>query len=355
MAQNQINTVIVLRNDQTTAWENSSHVLLKGEVGIGYFDNGNVIAKLGDGEHTWNDLKQLEGVFEDDVTLTYNFGKHVIGESGSLKVDAKGMTTSEWLIAQLADEKQPEITEATSMTISASCTGSGKEVGEYITAINWNGTTKYGSYTYNGTGLGEANRTWAISNDQTEDTSTSEDGSFAVSIQLSQEASKVYATITAEAKLDASGANVAKTNIGNDTDIKVSSIDKTLTASASATAYRKPFWGLKAAGAALDVENLTSAQIRDLGKSGTSTAGLPSTLEVPAGTQMVIFAARAGAKSSLTAKDANAMNAPVAFTKVEKAVDVEGANGFDATEYDIWYVDWKAGIDSAKSLTLTWA
>lgn len=51
MAQT-INTIIVLRNDQTTNWESSSVVMLKGEVGIGYLENGNVIAKLGDGEHS---------------------------------------------------------------------------------------------------------------------------------------------------------------------------------------------------------------------------------------------------------------------------------------------------------------
>ena len=42
MAQQTINTIIVLRNDQTTNWESSSVVMLKGEVGIGYLENGNV-------------------------------------------------------------------------------------------------------------------------------------------------------------------------------------------------------------------------------------------------------------------------------------------------------------------------
>ena len=71
--------------------------MLQGEVGIGYLENGNVIAKLGDGVNTWKDLPQIEGVFEDDVILTYNFGKHVIDQTvGFKKVDAKGMTMSEW-------------------------------------------------------------------------------------------------------------------------------------------------------------------------------------------------------------------------------------------------------------------
>ena len=48
------------------------------------------------------------------------------------------------------------------------------------------------------------------------------------------------------------------------------------------------------------------------------------------------------------------MNAGVTFTKVENAVKVEGANGYTAVDYDMFYVDWNAGIDAAKKLVLTW-
>ena len=113
---------------------------------------------------------------------------------------------------------------------------------------------------------------------------------------------------------------------------------------------------------AIDVEALTSTIIRELPNSGTSTKGLPKTIEVPAGSQMVIFAAKADTYKSLTATDDKAMNAEVSFTKVAKAVSVEGANGFTAVDYDIWYVDWNpekvagyTGIGSAKKLTLKWA
>lgn len=356
MAQNQISTVIVLRNDQTTNWESSDHVMLKGEVGIGYLENGNVIAKLGDGVNTWKDLKQLEGVFEDDVTLTYNFGKHTIDPKvGSKKVDAAGMTTSEWLIAQLADVKNPTITQP-STTFSASCTGSGQEVGNKITAINWDGSTSYGSYTYGpATGLTAANRTWAISNSVTADTSENEDGSFACDITLDTDGTKTYATVTGVATIDTSNAAYAKNNVGTITTLRVDNYSKTHTVDAQASAYRKPFWGVLAAGEQLDVTKLTSADIRGLASSGTSTAGLPTSIAVPAGSQMVIFAAKAGTKTTLTATDDKAMNAGVTFTKVANAVQVEGANGFEATNYDIWYVDWLAGIDAAKQLTLKWA
>lgn len=356
MEQQTINTIIVLRNDQTTNWEASSYVMLKGEVGIGYLDNGNVIAKLGDGVNSWKDLPQIEGVFEDDVTLTYNFGKHTVDPSvGFVKVDAKGMTTSEWLIAQLADTKDPAVTQP-NCTLTAFCEGSGAEIGSKITKIKWDGNTTYGSYSYGpATGLSADNRTWTISNNINDLTSEDEDGSFVVDIQLDQEAEKTYAVITGKCVLDATNAAYAKNNIGATTTIKVSGIDKELTANAKATAYRKPFWGVLTPGNVIDVENLTSDIIRGLPQNGTKTKGLPTSIAVPAGTQMVIFAAKAGAYSSLTATDDNAMNATVTFDKKASAVQVKGANDFTATAYDVWYVNWGAGIGSAKQLTLKWA
>lgn len=367
MAQQTINTVIVLRNDQTTNWESSDYKLLKGEVGIGYLENGNVIAKLGvDGETAWKDLPQIEGVFEDEITLTHNFGRYQTSNGFVKTSDAKGMTTSQWLIHALSETKEPEITQPT-FTLTASGTGAGGEIGTYITALNWDGTTTYGKYEYGpATGLSDANKTWSISNDINSQTSSAEDGTFALTsneqIQLTQEESKTYATITGTYALDASSASDPVNNIGVATEGKIVDMTGTLTAEVKATAYRKPFYGVLAAGEALDVEALSSDLIRDLPKSGTSKTGLPTTLDVPVGSQMVIFAVKAGARNSLKATDNKAMNAEVGFTKVANAVKVEGANGFEAVDYDIWYVDWNpdkvegyTGIGSAKQLKLTWA
>ena len=367
MAQTHtINTVIVLRNDQTTNWETSEYKLLKGEVGIGYLENGNVIAKLGiDGQTAWKDLPQIEGVFEDDLTLTYNFGRHTT-TNGFVKTAAKGMTTREWLEDALSETKEPTITQPT-FGLTAAGTGAGGEIGTYITALTWNGSSTYGTYEYGpATGLSADNMTWSITNNIDSQTATTEDGTFTLSsgkkIQLTQETSKTYATVTGTYSLDASGAADPVNNIGQKTSGKITSKSDTLTANVNATAYRKPFWGVLAAGSALNTSALTSAAIRGLAKSGTSTAGLPTSIDVPVGSQMVIFAAKAGTKSSLKATDDKAMNAEVGFTKVANAVKVEGANGFEAVDYDVWYVDWNpdkvagyTGIGSAKKLTLTWS
>lgn len=100
-----INTIHVLRNDQTSAWETSTYKLRKGEVGVGFTADGKVIAKVGvDGTKTWVDLPQIEGVFESDLTLTYAFGKYSPDESGSFTLKTEGKTMSEVMLDAFAQE-----------------------------------------------------------------------------------------------------------------------------------------------------------------------------------------------------------------------------------------------------------
>jgi hypothetical protein len=206
--------------------------------------------------------------------------------------------------------------------------------------------------------------TWLVRNNKDNQTSRFDQGSFALAerIQLVQEAEAAYAAVFCDYSLDASGATEPVNNQGKSTSGKITDVAGTLEAKIYAKAYRKPFYGALKVNRALDIDNLTSDVIRSLPKSGNATDDLPKSLKVPAGTQMVIFAARAGTKETLTAVDTKSMNAEVHFTKIENAIEVEGANGFEATAYDIWYVDWNpyklpnyTGIASEKQLELIWA
>lgn len=376
----QINTIIVLRNGTKEAWEaDNSYTLLAGEVGVGYMTVGEgdaakqvPIIKVGDGKTAWKNLPQAEGVFENEVVLTSTLGKYVPGASGFVKVpNSKGMTTSELLLDALSEVKEPTITQPT-ISGTATIVGGG-EMGAYVTGVKWDGSFTDGSYQYGSkeksdstaTGLSASNVTWSVKNNIDSQTATTEDKTFTFTSdkypQINSESSKTYATVTATYSLDASGARTPLNNVGVETEGKIASqTNVELVKNASATGYRKPFWGIKAAADAIaDPTKITSAQVRALGSSGTATKGLPTTTAakpyvVAAGSQQVFFLAKAGTYSSLTATDAAAMNAGVTFTKVANAVNVEGANGYTATAYDMWYVDWGAGIDADKKLVLTW-
>lgn len=368
MAEKTLNTVIVLRNDKSTDWADSDVILREGELGVSYLDNGNIVVKAGDGANKFANLKQIEGVFEQPVTLTQNFGYYNDVPTGGYKTyaDTVGMTTSEFLLSALKKTVEPTITQpSASLSATPTIENNDPEIGAKITAFTWDGGFSGGSYKIGSatqsTGLSSSNTTWSVSNNIDSQTSTSMDGTFTLTsdkyVQINSESSATYATITAEVTLDATNANVPKNNLGENTNGKITSTSAgapwTKTASVKATGYRKPFWGVKTA--SIDVSEITSAQVRALGNSGSATAGLPSSLDVPTGSTQVILCAKAGTYSSLVAKDGNAMNAGVTFTKVTNAVAVEGANGYEATAYDMWYVQWEDPIASDKALELTWS
>lgn len=77
----QLNTRIVLRNDSLQAWEASSSILLKGEMGVAYCEDGSVIVKFGDGVKTWKELGTFGGGGSSSVYV-------VEPEEGQTHVDA---------------------------------------------------------------------------------------------------------------------------------------------------------------------------------------------------------------------------------------------------------------------------
>ena len=56
MADKQLNTVLILRNDDTSAWESSERVLMKGELALEYQEDGTVKMKAGNDTDKFSDL-----------------------------------------------------------------------------------------------------------------------------------------------------------------------------------------------------------------------------------------------------------------------------------------------------------
>ena len=292
MATNQINTIIVLRNDSTTNWENSDYKLLSGEVGVGYMtrtigegeaptEKKVQIIKVGDGVNKWADLPQAEGVFENDQILTYNFGRHTIS-NGFVNAGGRGMTTSEWLIDALAVTEEPAITKPDA-SMTASFTPSSGETGTAITKVNWAGTFTDGTYEYgsvetkdfpNGTDAekaakkkANASATWVVKFGNTQ-IGTTEDGSYAQSLVMGDTQTKV--TLSAEATLVTTNVRTPLNNIGAETTGKVTtfadgSTKKTFSPAATVTGYRRMFCGCTS-------ETLTSDVIRGLNLKNESSS-----------------------------------------------------------------------------------
>jgi hypothetical protein len=275
-----LNTIIVLRNDKSTDWATSSVILKAGELGVSYIYAAdgvtvkNVVVKAGDGEHTWAELKQIEGVFEKDVILTYNFGRHTTS-NGFVNAGGTGMTTSEWLIDALSVTEEPDITKPEA-SISASFTPTSGETGTAITKINWNGTFTDGTYEYGSTETKDfpsstdaekaakkkanASATWVVKFGDTQ-IGTTEDGSYAQSLVMGDTQTKV--TLSAEATLVTANVRTPLNNVGAETSGKITTFKdgttkQTFSPAATVTGYRKMFVGSTTA------QTLDSGVIRGL-------------------------------------------------------------------------------------------
>lgn len=374
MADTQIKTRILLRNDVATAWTTANPVLMKGEIGIETDTNK---FKIGDGVKAWSALSyvgtQVEVTGEGEVitgasvsangTLTLTRGKLYLddvlleapltytapigvltvpssgsGKIGEPKEEGQKVTLLDALNEILATAKDPNVTQP---SVSISLTDAkAYEVGTEFTpsySVNFNA----GSYQYGpATGI---TATYAVS-DTSSHTATTTSGSFAkftVGDTTNYKVS-VIATHTAGA--------VPKNNLGSEVPgKKIASGTKSAT-SGAVTGYRNSFWGSVTSKDGTP----TSAVIRGLSgkKGGAIAAGNTGDANEAVGAMRVIIAVPAP-RTITSIKDVNGLNAEAFSAFTHTTVNVEGANGYEAKTYNVYYKDNAAANDKANKWHFT--
>ena len=401
MADTTLQTTIILRNDVTANWANSTLILKKGEVAI---DTEKNIFKIGDGEKTFSqidkyfasfdevvkainestknlhtadvyeaevdlgadklaDLKALatnpfkgdfgivkeklspEGkyqytayiydgenwaamdgnydaenvYFQKDLTITAPIGVQTIPSSGSKTLATTGKNLKQVLDMIVASEKNPSTTQP-SVTLNSSNIGA-KEVGTNI-AIAYSFATNPGSYTYGpATGVTFSGYEATFNGE----TLTGASGTF-TSMQVVDDTN-----LSISGKCASSEGAVPLTNLGNPYEAGKIAAKNYTPSKGTLTGYRGWFYGYYNGTTAIaDPAAITSAQLRAF---GTKT-NFPTTMNTSQMQQM-FFAAPKGRVSSVSIS--NAVNgAPLTVTK--GSASVEGANGYTAAEYDLFYV-----------------
>lgn len=376
---NTINTVIVLRNDSTTEWATSSYKLLPGEVGVGYLtrelDDGNTkqvpIIKVGDGVSTWSELPQAEGVFTENQTLTYDFGRHKT-TNGSVDAGGLGMTTSEWLLDALSEVLNPKTTYPTaSLSANGYTTDTGtNEIGSKIKAIKWTTSATAGSYagndgtgTYGSTG-GTSNAsgisttsdfTWSVTNEVDDQNSTKSSGTFTLTsddyIQIDDTKEKTYAYFNGSVTLNPSKAYTPKNNIGKEYAAgKITGFDAAGTTTLTFTDIAVKATGFRNSWYYVGTDCTTaidSAFIRGTSAKNANTTNF-GTLTIPAGTKRVMIAIP-GTHSLTSVIDVDGMGLDVKenFTTTT-GVKVEGAGGYTAADYTVFVFENANGMSATK-------
>lgn len=332
MAEKVFTTRIQLRNDTAAKWAEKNPILSKGEMGI---EIDTKKFKFGDGIKNWT---QLEYAGIDTATLeidssqvkmskNFTFTKPIgtvtqekIDEgSGSYTDTAKGQTFDAWFSSLAAEEADPTVTQPTVTLTSTKLAA--VEVGTTVT-VDYDFVVDPGKYEFGPeTGITFNNYSATFNNE----TLTTKSGSFSP-VQVTDTTNlSIFGTCSSTI------GTIPKTNLGNDReDLRITAKDYSKT-TAALKGYRGWFYGYYNGDTALtDPTTITSTQLRAF---GTKT-GFPNSLTTNRMKQM-FFAAPSGKKASLSIS--NAVNgAPLTVQKM--SVDVNGAEGYDAIAYDVFYV-----------------
>lgn len=151
-----ISRILIIKNDESVNWEQSNYKLQKGELGIGYLPNGNVVVKIGgvneNGEPlSWPECPKIESVFDENLVITEKFGIYdpSSNNSGHIIIDTQGKTISQVMQEALSVRKNPEITQPIFEVTTDFKTDTGTfEVGSKISEISWLGNFQDGLYEF---------------------------------------------------------------------------------------------------------------------------------------------------------------------------------------------------------------
>lgn len=276
--------------------------------------------------------------FGENLTYTVAIGT-LAQPTGSATLAAKGKSVKEVLASILAKEAYPNATNP-AVSISGESGYGTFEVGT-LKNLAYTGNLSAGSYTY-GPATGIEATSWSASCTGVTETKSTKSGTFENVM-----ADTIVKTVTVTAHYG-DGA-IPVTNLGNpypSKQIKAGSASKT---SSQLKGVRYMFWGpMTDAGA-----ELNSANIRALAHNKASGTGALADFGAGAGAKKVVVAVPAGYKITKVLMP-SALNADVTalFVKQGTQSQVEGANGYMATAYDV-YVYQPASIDAGETYSVT--
>lgn len=262
-------------------------------------------------------------VFDEDLIYTEPIGSLATPSNGHGVINATGKTIKDVLYSILVNRRSPK-TLSPSITLTSTNIGA-YEVGTKI-RVDYTVGTDNGSYefddatgvkfnscntTFNGTSIRAFSGTFA-------ETTVSDDTNLVL---------KCSASYT--------DGICPRDNLGDaDATAQIKAGTLTATHSTRLTGYRGWFWGYKGSSNALNINSLTSDQIRSLGSGALKK--LPSTITVNKMKQ-IFFAVPKGSVKGV--KVSNSVNGAPQTVNGPLTVEVTGDNNYQPIEYDVFYVD----------------
>ena len=277
-------------------------------------------------------------VFEKDLEVMYELGKYKGTLASKKTIPAAGKTFAAVWNDIFLKEENPKTTQP-SLTVTSSNIGA-KEAGTKV-SIAYTSTFSAGSYTYGpATGVTASNYKISFNGE----TLTAASGTFA-EVQVT-DAMNLKITGT----FDHTAGAVPVTNIGNEYaagQINAATNKAASTPGTALTGYRNMFFGTLTA-----KNELTSSVIRGLPVKQQVANVANKEIAIPVGALRVVFAVPSS-KTITSITDTNGMGAQIfsSFTNIK--VNVEGAEGYEAKEYNVYYMDYATPNDKANSYKVT--
>ena len=297
-----------------------------------YIHNGTAFAAM-DGNYRADNV-----YFDDDITYTVGIGT-LAQPSGSAKFAVKGKNVEQVFASLMAKEANPS--KSNPAVSFSTQTGFGTfEIGTKAN-LTYGATLSAGSYTY-GPDTGITAQSWEVTCTGVAGSKSTATGTFDNVV-----AEATAKTITAKATYG-DGA-IPVTNLGNPYKAAQIKAGSATANSNELKGVRYMFWGPMTDASA----ELNSANIRALAHNKASGTGALSTFGAGAGAKKVVVAVPAGRKITKVLMP-SALNADVTalFVKQSAQVQVQGANAYAATAYDV-YVYQPASIDAGETYAVT--
>ena len=312
----------------------------KGQIKVTYTDGTSSYIPLPEGK-VYTAGKGINISESDEISaLDEEIGSEikVTQAVGALKVNQTFTATDtikDILKKMLQQELQPAVAEpAVSLTFTAA---KSYEVGTKLTP-SYSASLSAGSYSY-GPATGITATSWSVSATGVETPLTTATGSFPEITVADGMNYKITAVATHGAGAD------PVTNLGNPAEASKKLAAGTKTATSGAiTGYRNWFTGFSSE--AVDSSSYNSAFVRALTPKNSAVNTAAFTITTQAGTQRVFVAVPTGYKLEYVT-DRSALNANITAKFNKYSVQVEGANGYTATEYNLFAYEPKTVLGAA--------
>lgn len=303
-------------------------------------------------------------ILRDNITMAGNYtqvGNKTKTQNGTAEFETKGMSVAEVLTEIFSKRLQPSVTAQPSVG-TFTLTGAGAvEAGTKVDSASYSAASlNAGSYTY-GPATGVTATSWKVervTDSGTVQVKTEEAASLAAGsddndgkgfIIGDSGGDDTFSSLKYKVTATHGEGVRANDNLGSpsEPEVKIGAGTKTKETTAY-TPYRNYFYGATA-----DKPELTGEYVRKLTKSGKAYAAGTITVNVKAGDVRVAIACISGKTGVTKVINESAMNADVTDTFVKSTVQVEGADGYTAKEYNVWTFEPAKAYENAAVLKVT--